>query len=42
MNSLKTVADSFLLNAYQKAMELNLSPDFIKMLKYEILSREME
>lgn len=42
MNSLKTLEDSFLLDAYQKALKLNLSPDFLKLLRYEIISRKME
>jgi hypothetical protein len=42
MSTLKTVEDSFLLTAYQKAIELNLSPDFIKILKFEISNRKME
>lgn len=42
MNSLKTLEDSFLLDAYQKAIQLNLSPDFIKLLRYEISSRKIE
>jgi hypothetical protein len=39
MNTLKTLDDAFLLTAYTKALNLNLSTDFLGILKSEISAR---
>jgi hypothetical protein len=39
MNTLKTLDDALLLIAYKKGLNLNLSTDFLGILKSELLAR---
>lgn len=39
MTTLKTLDDALLLTAYRKALNLNLSSEFLVILKCEILAR---
>jgi len=41
LKSLQILKDIFLLEAYNDAMRLNLSPDFIKLLQNEIHQRNL-
>lgn len=42
MNNYRNLSDSLLLDAYKEAIKLSLNQDFIKLLKEEIIHRQLQ